>query len=106
MRNELRQAELHRVLGRHLTAKLVQAKWIIPVRDETGHVRFDERSVHRAVKRLRRGGLALDGYAQRPIVTSVRAKRSGDPLADLTIDIEDELRRFSGPETKTPLNLH
>ena len=69
------------MLGRYLTARLIKASWITPARkDATGHIWFDQRDVHRAVKRLRRGGLALNGYAatqQQHIVTPARAKHCG-----------------------------
>ncbi|MFY9989264.1 MAG: hypothetical protein WAK31_31210 [Chthoniobacterales bacterium] len=76
----LRQAELWRVLGRKLTARLIAAKWIEPVR-ENGGIFFDPYKLHRALGRLdkhARNGLRIE-------TTKVRK-----PLEDLFADFSLE----------------
>jgi hypothetical protein len=50
----LRQHELFRVLGRRLTARLLAAGWIVPVRQSRA-IYFNECAVHRAFEATRKG---------------------------------------------------
>jgi hypothetical protein len=52
--------DLYRVAGKHLTRKLIDARWLVPERNSNGRgVVFEAQKVHRALGRLVREGLAL-----------------------------------------------
>ena len=55
----IRLIDLYRVVGRRLTRKLLEAKWIVPVRSATRGLVFEPRDVHLALRRLQREGAAL-----------------------------------------------
>ena len=55
----IRLIDLYRVIGRRLTRKLLQAKWIVPVQNGPGGTTFEAEKVHRALGRLTREGYTL-----------------------------------------------
>ena len=85
----LRQAELWRVLGRRLTERLLRAEWIKPVHVNDGGIFYDERNVHRALRRLQREGYLIDGHVQnsfRSETTKVRKPSLEDVLVNLSLE--------------------
>lgn len=86
--------ELYRVVGRRLTQKLIEARWIVHVRSGPGGILFDAEKVHRALGRLVREGYTL--LPRSPFSRAEReaARRDAPSLEEIVLD-EAELARLS-----------
>ena len=81
----IRQTELHRILGRRLTMRLVCAAWIAPTRIDGG-IFYSARDVRRALSRLSREGFLLASRLSVPSKTSTPKRVSHPGWLDLPSD--------------------
>lgn len=88
----LRLADLHRVIGRRLTRKLIAAKWIVPARSDARGVAFDPEQIHRALGRLTREGHTLLPRSPFPPTGAEERRRKPHALEEIVLDAEELAR--------------
>ena len=87
--------DLYRVVGRRLTRKLIEARWIVPVQNGPGGTVFDPEQVHRVLgTRLPREGYTLLPNSIIPPTGIQERKAEGEkaPLEDIVLDAEEIAR--------------
>jgi hypothetical protein len=91
----VRLIDLYRIVGRRLTRKLIEAKWIVPI--QSGNERmsaFDSEQVHRALGWLTREGHTLLPRSPFPPTGAEERRRNPRSLEEIVLD-DEELARLS-----------
>jgi hypothetical protein len=90
----IRLIDLYRVVGRRLTRKLIEARWIVPAQNGASGLAFELEEVLRALGRLTREGYTL---LPRPIFLPTERRAAGKnapSLENILLD-EEELARLA-----------
>lgn len=88
----IRLRDLHRIVGRRLTQKLIAAKWIEPVRCDARGIAFEPEQVHRALGRLTREGHTLLPRSPFPPTGFEERRRKPRSLEEIVFDAEELAR--------------
>jgi hypothetical protein len=89
----IRLIDLYRIVGRRLTEKLIQARWIVPVQNGPGGTVFEAEQVHRVLgTRLPREGWTLLPNSIIPPTSAQEYKEEREratSLDELVLDAEE-----------------